>query len=234
MEKYARLAFANSDTNIAVSQEFCELLSKRYSQDFLYIPNIVNTELFSIDTNKNKQAFVFFNAAGLNDNKNHVLLLNAFALHLKSYPDCVLRIAGGGVNEKMLKELASELAIESKVTFLGELSREKLQSEMQKAHVFVLSSKIETFGVVLIEALSCGLPVVSTKCGGPETIIVNQFFGELCEQNLESFTTAMKNVYLNYERYDSGVLRNYVEHNFSNHAVATRLISIYKKLLNRL
>lgn len=232
MEPFAELAFTHSDANIAVSQEFSELLSKRYKQEFRYIPNIVNTTLFSIDKNKNPDAFVFFNAAGLNDNKNHAMLLNAFALFLKEYPEALLRIAGGGPNEKALKELAAELSIAGKVEFLGELSRTRLQTEMQQAHVFVLSSKIETFGVVLIEALSCGLPVVTTECGGPETIIVDPAYGELCKQDLESFVLAMKNVYLNYNNYNPDVLRAYVEANFSNHAVATELTSVYNAILS--
>jgi glycosyltransferase involved in cell wall biosynthesis len=231
MKKFARLAFENSDANIAVSKEFSKLLTDRYKREFIFIPNIVNTSQFNIDKHKNTDTFVFFNAGGLNDNKNHDMLLTAFAVFLKEHSKALLKIAGGGPNEKALKELAVKLSINEKVHFLGEISRTKLQTEMQSANVFVLSSKIETFGVVLIEALSCGLPVVATECGGPETIIVNSDYGELCKQNLESFVLAMKKVYLKYNTYNPEILREYITSNFSNHAVAIQLESVYKTIL---
>ena len=52
-----------------------------------------------------------------------------------------------------------------------------------RADCFVLSSFYETFGVVLIEAMSCGIPVLSTRSGGPETIIKSNDYGYLCELN---------------------------------------------------
>ena len=64
---------------------------------------------------------------------------------------------------------------------LGKKNRNEVKFEMQQADCFVLSSYHETFGVVLIEAMSCGLPVLSTKSGGPESIIKSSKLGKLCD-----------------------------------------------------
>jgi glycosyltransferase involved in cell wall biosynthesis len=70
-----------------------------------------------------------------------------------------------------LLTLAHALGIAPQVDFLGRISRDRVREEMYSADAFVLSSRSETFGVVLIEALSQGLPVVSTACGGPLDVV---------------------------------------------------------------
>ena len=71
-----------------------------------------------------------------------------------------------------LEALVQEKALTEQVTFLGSLTREQVRQEVSEADAFVLSSEYETFGVVVIEALALGKPVIATRCGGPESIVV--------------------------------------------------------------
>ena len=233
MIRFARKTFENSDLNIAVSIGFVELLSTMFKVEFKYIPNIVDVDQFSINKDKVDNPFIFFNAAGLNENKNHKLLLNSFSQIAHKHANVKLRIAGKGPLENELKDLVIDLGIEDKVCFLGEISRKEIQTEMSNSHVFVLSSKLETFGVVLIESLSSGVPVVSTKCGGPESIIVDSIYGELCEQNIKSLNLAMEKVFINHSDYNSDILRTYVIDNFSNHSIAKLLLETYQYVLKK-
>ena len=85
---------------------------------------------------------------------------------------------------------------------------------LRNSDYFVLSSNFETFGVVLIEAMSCGLPVISTKSGGPETIIINEKLGLLCEKNnIFALANVIKNI--TKMNFDSNYIRNYAIRNFS-------------------
>ena len=102
---------------------------------------------------------------------------------------------------------------------------------MQKCDIFVLSSKIETFGVVLIEAMACGKPVVATKCGGPESIVVNTELGELVENSEDAFVQGLETVINGIERYDNEKIRDYVVANFSPEVLADKLTEIYEKVL---
>jgi glycosyltransferase involved in cell wall biosynthesis len=70
-------------------------------------------------------------------------------------------VLGAGREEQNLKRLASGLGIENRVTFAG--YRENPYAYMRRATLFVLASRYEGFGVVLVEAMACGLPVVSTR-----------------------------------------------------------------------
>jgi len=123
--------------------------------------------------------------------------------------------------------------MQEQIKLLGFAPRKQVLEELQKSDAFILSSKYETFGVVVIEAMSCGLPAIATKCGGPESIIENSELGLLVENDdLEELSNAMKDMYENRADYNSNKIRTYVVNNFSEKAVASKLINIYEKVTN--
>ena len=103
------------------------------------------------------------------DLKDHSTLVRAFAL-LRKGREATLQIVGTGPNKERLIALAAELGVADDVHLLG--WRDDPYSVLQGSDIFALSSTTEGFGIVLIEALACGLPVVSTDCkGGPREIL---------------------------------------------------------------
>ncbi|MGQ0829492.1 MAG: glycosyltransferase [Bacteroidota bacterium] len=234
MEKYAEMAFRESGYNISVSKKFAEVLNKKYNSMFHYVPNVVDTALYRPDiSSKGNNVFTFLSAGILNDNKNHQLLLAAFKLFISSGRKAKLLIAGDGPNADKLKSMSRQLRIMNDVTFLGWLTREDLSEKMKEINVFVLPSKKETFGVVLIEAMSCGIPVISTKSGGPESIIDSDKIGVLCSSDEKNLFLAMAEVYDNFTSYKADEIRQVVLDTYSQKAVAKQLISIYKTLLKK-
>lgn len=234
VEKYAEMAFSESSYTISVSKKFAEILKEKYNREFHYVPNIVDTAFYKpSETDKKKNEFSFLSAGILNENKNHRLLINAFKLFLSSGRTAVLKIAGDGLQAEQLKLQVKELGIEDRVIFSGWISRTELAENMNHSSVFVLPSKKETFGVVLIEAMSCGLPVISTRSGGPESIITSAKTGVLCEDTEQSLFLAMQEVYDNFAAYDSGVIRQEVLENYSQHTVSKKLLAIYNTVLKK-
>ena len=124
-----------------------------------------------------KDRAVFVTAGRLVEMKDHRTLLRAFAIHLRQRP-ARLMLLGVGPMLEQLQALTRSLEIEEHVAFEGFVSNPL--PYMRAADAFVLSSRSEGFGNVLVEAMGCGTPVVSTDCPhGPADILAHGQFGIL-------------------------------------------------------
>ena len=219
---------------IAVSQNFSYFLEKKFSSSIWhYIPNIVNDDFFipaEISELKNDKKIRIISICHLNKNKNTELLIRAFAqLLITQFYDSNIElvIGGDGEERQALETLVKTLKLENYVNFLGGLTRAEVKNEIQKSSLFVVSSYYETFGVVAIEALALGKPIVSTKCGGPESI-VNPNVGVLVENNsVSELAKGMLYVCSHLNDYDADILKKYCLENFSEKAVIEKLTKIY-------
>jgi glycosyltransferase involved in cell wall biosynthesis len=194
----------NSKFNLAVSTSFVDLLNSQFGIKSLVFPNIIDEDFLLDDYSKKSinQIFVFLNVASLDKNKNHELLIRAFAKKFQG-SKAVLKIIGEGYLLLQLKKLCKDLKVYDQVFFLGLLERKQVKYEMQNAKSFVLSSNYETFGVVLIEALSLGIPVISTNCGGPYDIVNNDNGILVKTNNIDELSNAMGYLFNNENLFDS-------------------------------
>jgi glycosyltransferase involved in cell wall biosynthesis len=118
------------------------------------------------------------------------------------------------------------------VTFLGTLDRGSVVKEMQSADAFVLSSRHETFGVVLIEALACGLPVIATTCGGPECIVEPDDGLLVPPNDASALAGAMERMMVQRSLYSAVKLRERCLTRFGGKAVTTQIADVYAKVLS--
>lgn len=114
--------------------------------------------------------WVIGNVGRLHPDKDQATLLKGFALALAHLPgESRLAILGSGRLEQDLKELARELGIADKVLFLGQVS--DARRYFRAFDVFALSSDHEPFGMVLLEAMAAGVPLLATACGGAKEVV---------------------------------------------------------------
>jgi glycosyltransferase involved in cell wall biosynthesis len=114
--------------------------------------------------------WVIGNVGRLHPDKDQATLIKGFAAAISSLPDnAVLAILGRGRLEKELRALAMQLNVSSRVLFLGEVP--DARRYFKAFDVFVLSSDREPFGMVLLEAMAAGVPVICSDCGGAREVV---------------------------------------------------------------
>lgn len=170
--------------------------------------------------------FLFINVAELVPIKNQELLIKAFAKAFCMQKARLLIVGEGPCKSNLLK-LARDQGVADKVNFTGRVPRNTVRELMCNSHCFVLSSNSETFGVVLIEALSQGLPIVATSCGGPSDI-VNQDNGILVEPgDIQSLSVAMSAMRYRRNQFDSRAISRKCCEQYGEVAVTNQYLKFF-------
>ena len=182
-----RIMLSKADEIIAVSDSARRFISHFTDVPVTVIPNGVDTSRFRKMDRDDAREFVgfgdepFFLYVGrLVTKKGLFTLLLAFRDVLKEIPKAKLRIAGKGKLKPVLSSMSKVLGINGNVEFLGYVPDDALNPLFSSADVFVLPSSFgESFGIVILEAMASGTPVIGTKVGGIEEILEDGKYGVL-------------------------------------------------------
>ena len=224
-------AYKQADKVICVSDVLADKLKSKCGVNSLVINNMVSEQFFlSKKEARNDGEFRFVSVSALRRKKRFDILVRAFASC--QFPESVsLDIVGDGKDRPVLERMIQDLNLGKQVRLLGMKTPEEVSRILCRSDCFVLSSSSETFSIALIEALAKGLPVVSTKCGGPETFIRDED-GVLVEnENAEDLAKGMKYMMSNIRYYDSEEIRQHCYDNFSQNVIANKIIDVYNQVL---
>lgn len=225
-------SYKSADAIIAVGnglkKEIEELTNRK---DIKVIGNLVDLSLFNIrNIKRENDEFIFFSVAFLEGEKGLDTLIKAFSMRFKN-EKVRLVIGGDGSQREWLESIAKSEGIENQVTFTGALSREEVASWMNKCDAFVLPSRYETFGVVYIEALASGKPVIGTFNGGAEDIVTKDVGILVNIDNIKELSDAMDYIRKNNKEYQHDKLRKYCTEKFSANVIIKKIINVYKELI---
>jgi len=196
------------------------------------VPNMVDTDYFKpLDKKPFVNRFTYLIVAMLRPEKRIHKIIEAFVgignTHLAK-----MRIVGDGPEYRKLKESAQEHSLTRQVEFVRDTGKDVVLSNLQRADVCMLCSKMETFGVSLIEALSCGVPIIAGNIGGANDI-VNKENGILVPiDNPIALQEAMKTMIEEPEKYDRKKIRDDAIKRFDKKVVIGQLVEIYQNTIN--
>jgi glycosyltransferase involved in cell wall biosynthesis len=224
-------ALKNAASVIAVSNSLKGELSPLCTHPVNIIYNIVDIDKFNLVKPKATQILNIGFLGGLgNNNKGLDILLKAATLLQKK--DFILHIGGNGILLEAYRTMSKEFNIEYICKFYGDIQRDKITDFYSGLDLFVLPSRYETFGIVLIEAMACGIPVIATRCGGPEEIVVPATGVLIEKENPEDLAITMKSMLENLGSYNKEVIRKYTIEKFGQSAFIENITLLYQAILD--
>jgi glycosyltransferase involved in cell wall biosynthesis len=222
--------YRNTRCIVSVSNTLKKEIDEFYHRQISVVPNFVDTEKFKISlTRANDKLNIGFIGGLGNYNKGLDLLLESASNFGRK--DFIIHIGGGGSLTDSFIKIAEGFGIGANCHFYGELSREKIRNFYSSLDFFVMPSRYETFGIVVIEAMACGIPVIATKCGGPEDIVTPETGLLIEKENMPILTDALIYMAKNLGKYDKETLRRYAEENFGQKIFVERINRLYNEII---
>ncbi len=221
-------AWAGSDLILRVNEEDLAII-KRYNANVQYIPNGFNSHHYFPDSSIAREKGTIFAFGAIVERKGYQDLVRAVGALSKEHPEIICHIAGkDGGYEQELRGLIASMKLENNVILMGPISFETAREMMNKCAVFCIPSFSESFGIVQIEAMACGAPVVATFNGASEKII-EEGCGLVVERDLleEGLRTA-----LTMKEWDHEHIRNMVK-KYDLDVVTRRLRDAYALLYDK-
>jgi GalNAc-alpha-(1->4)-GalNAc-alpha-(1->3)-diNAcBac-PP-undecaprenol alpha-1,4-N-acetyl-D-galactosaminyltransferase len=164
------------------TEEQADFFPKFVRKKIFVVPNPVSNALIECDYQRRESIEEIATFGRLNTQKNHRLLIQAFAKVYQTNQSVRLSLYGAGEEENSLKELVNKLGIENAVSFKGRVAN--VADALMSTDLFVLSSNYEGMPNALMEAMAVGLPCISTDCPtGPKDLIKNMENGILIKSN---------------------------------------------------
>lgn len=231
LKSCAEEAYMSADIVIAVSEALANNIKKQMGINCQVIPNIMGNKGFYNVRKVKHKGIGFITTCNIIQHKWPVLLLEAFCVLKKKYEDIFLGFIGEGDQLCKIQEIIEREELSGCVICYGKKNREDIAEIYRHYDCFVLPSYRETFGVAYIEAMAAGLPVIATKCGGPEDFVDSNCGILITVDNQEELINAMTYMYHNIDKYNADTIRKMTKDKFSEEVIIQKIISVYKSII---
>jgi glycosyltransferase involved in cell wall biosynthesis len=185
----------NADKIIVINEETKKILAKRGvdKNKIVIISPGVDCQKFKPQRKKTaKNTLEILSVGALIERKGFDVLIKGIGEVVKTERNIKVRILGDGPQKNHLKALVRQLSLEQFINFEGHIPHEKIMMYYKNADIFVSTSRAESWGQMFLEAMSCGLPVISTVNIGSMNIIKDNKFGFLVPQ--EDYNSLAKKI----------------------------------------
>lgn len=225
-KKIFQKAAAVTNVSAAIGKKVHELFSIKQTE---IIHNVVDTSRFHYQPKNEKDIFRWLHVSSLYQLKNIEGIIEAFKSLNQIRQDWELIIVGNA-SQKLIDQVF-ETGLSNKIKFVGELQHEDVAKQMQASSALVLFSRHENFPCVIIEALCCGLPVVSSNVGGVSEA-VNTTNGLLVEsENIVALKDALINMMDNCHKFDQKQIAMEASKKYSEEIIGGQFVSLYRQVI---
>ncbi|WP_407331001.1 glycosyltransferase family 4 protein [Enterovibrio sp. 27052020O] len=220
-------------TFTAVSAGFLNRVKKtkvRNTPNFIVLENPIDTKIFRYkeETGQNSGILKIVTVATNSTVKGTDLLLSALQKFEDTEHKWSLKIIGNFDKEGILvKSFFDNPYIRDRVTVEGRLNQHSMAEIYHDADLYVVSSRSETANVSMLEAMSCGIYVLSTKCGGPETLLPAGMSTLVNANSDDAIYAGLVEVFEQKGKVERRSISNFVEDNYSIEKISEKLDELY-------
>lgn len=179
------------------------------------------------------ERFVFTAVGNLLPIKGYDTLIHAMGKVTIPSDKWELQIVGHGKERNHLETLISQHGLQQNIKLLGQKDKTEVQRLLSHSDAFVLASRSETFGVAYIEAMACGLPVIATRCGGPEEFVTEKDGLLVPVDDIDALAKAVDHMYEHHMEYDRQAIAEDCKARFSQEVIAKQLTEIFEEVVNK-
>lgn len=230
----ASCAYNYADAVIAVSETLRDRLQYHFKRKAYVVHNLVSSIFENISMKTvDYQNFQFVATGSLIYRKGFDLLIDAFAASDLAAKNIKIVIIGDGEERNNLQSQISSLHLDNNIILVGKKTKPEIVEILCESHAFILPSRGENFSVAVLEALSIGLPVIATLCGGIRECI-NEKNGILVPvDDSRALCDALKKMYYNYSQYETDYIVTDYQTRFSSSAIAKQLTDIFESVISK-
>ncbi len=232
--KFGRYA-AEHARMTCVSQYMADTMRDQFGISASVLPNIVDLAAFSAPKQRAKDGvFRIASVSALRPGKciDEALAALKILRDRKMIGPFLYTVVGDGQEAAFYQDTAEKLDLSACVRFVGRKNESEIAQILSKTDALLIASDVETFAIPAVEALAAGVPVISTRCKGPEGFL-NETCAEFCNvHDPEDMARAILRMYHRIDRFDERKVRA-VAAQFDSAAVAELALSVYKEICNQ-
>lgn len=184
----------NANECMAASTDYINILNKRYGVSKNKIRLVfygIPLSLFKKQNNGLNKIKNILSVGRFTKQKNFILLINSFNQVINLGFDLNLNLIGSGEEDQKIIKLINNLGLQKKVNLHGVMSWQKLSKTYYKYDLFIIPSREEAHGLVTIEAMASGLPIIASDIPGLRNAIQNNTTGILVKPTVQNFSNAI-------------------------------------------
>lgn len=225
-------SYYQADMVIPVSEELCKDIKPFFGDSYnkTFISNTIDTITFSYRKRLYKDnLFHFCCLANFEYRKGYDILLPAFDKLCETHPNCILHIAGRNTDSNDFRHLLSNFKNLNNLKIHGLLNKGSIQDLLYNCHALVLASRSEAQSLVLLEAMSTGIPIITTPCIANSQKIGNAY-SIVPHDNITALTTAMQQLVDNPK--DCYKESQFIHNNYSSKSIAQKLTTLFESIIS--
>ena len=224
--------YSKADKVLVVSKSLKTILFNEFGVDSVVVHNMVGVEFKYNKFQHKDDYFQFVSVGSLIHRKGFDLLIEAFFKSGLTNKNVNVVIIGEGEERFKFQNLIQSKGLAEKIQLVGAKNKKEIIEILQQSNVFVLPSRNETFGVVYIEAMMVGLPVIATACGGPEEFVKETDGLVIPVNDAMALVNALKYMFENCDLYDREKIARDCKNRFSSDVIVSQLNSIFESVIN--